>query len=165
MISVHLLDTLLTVGGNLTRDHRYRSSNASSNAIGRYRISADREDPGPAEGTDDLGRLAAWVSLSLNPRVTGGSGMRVEVWVSSPEPGVGVFTTAGTCQGRLRRQLRDRLRRPLTEPVCRQVRQLSGSGEGPGQDRALSQGRGDLGDGDQDQRLTATVTATAAANR
>ena len=28
--------------------------------------------------------------------------------------------------------LRDRLRRPLTEPVCRQVRQLSGSGEGPG---------------------------------
>ena len=29
--------------------------------------------------------------------------MRVEVWVSSPEPAVGVFTTAGTCQGRLRR--------------------------------------------------------------
>ena len=28
--------------------------------------------------------------------------------------------------------LRDRLRRPLTEPACRQVRQLSGSGEGPG---------------------------------
>jgi hypothetical protein len=28
--------------------------------------------------------------------------------------------------------LRDRLRRPLTEPICRQVRQLSGSGEGPG---------------------------------
>ena len=28
--------------------------------------------------------------------------------------------------------LRDRLRRPLTEPVCRQVRQLTGSGEGPG---------------------------------
>jgi hypothetical protein len=28
--------------------------------------------------------------------------------------------------------LRDRLRRPLTEPVCRMVRQLSGSGEGPG---------------------------------
>jgi hypothetical protein len=72
LISVHLLDSLLTVGGNLTRDHRYRSSNASSNAIGRYRISAhrgDREDPGPAEGTDDLGRLAAWVSLSLNPQV------------------------------------------------------------------------------------------------
>ena len=30
-------------------------------------------------------------------------GMRVEVRVSSPEPAVGVFTTAGTCQGRLRR--------------------------------------------------------------
>jgi hypothetical protein len=45
----------------------------------------------------------------------------------------------------------DRLRRPLTEPVCRQVRQLSGSGEGPGQNRALSRRRGDLGDGDQDQ--------------
>jgi hypothetical protein len=29
--------------------------------------------------------------------------MRVEVWVSSPEPAVGVFTAAGTCQGRLRR--------------------------------------------------------------
>jgi hypothetical protein len=99
LISVHLLDTLLTVGGNLTHDNRYRSSNASSNAIGRYRISAhrgDREDPGLAEGTDDLGRLAAWVSLSLNPRVTGGSGMQVEVQVASPEPAVGVFTTAGT---------------------------------------------------------------------
>jgi hypothetical protein len=31
LISVHLLDTLLTVGGNLTHDHRYRSINASSN--------------------------------------------------------------------------------------------------------------------------------------
>jgi hypothetical protein len=29
--------------------------------------------------------------------------MRVEVWVSFPEPAVGVFTAAGTCQGRLRR--------------------------------------------------------------
>ena len=29
--------------------------------------------------------------------------------------------------------LRDRLRRPWTEPVCRQVRQQSGSGEEPGQ--------------------------------
>jgi len=27
----------------------------------------------------------------------------VEVWVSYPEPAVGMFTTAGTCQGRLRR--------------------------------------------------------------
>ena len=55
--------------------------------------------------------------------------------------------------------LRDRLRRPLTEPACRQVRQQSGSGEG----RARSQRRGDLGDWAQDKRLTATVTATAAA--
>ena len=31
--------------------------------------------------------------------------MQVEVWVPSPEPAVGVFTTAGTCQGRLRRHL------------------------------------------------------------
>src|SRR6516165_3809729 len=31
------------------------------------------------------------------------AGMRAEGWVSSPEPAVGVFTTAGTCQGRLRR--------------------------------------------------------------
>src|SRR5439155_18010231 len=34
--------------------------------------------------------------------------------------------------------LRDRLRRPLTEPVCRQVRQLSGSGEGPGTGQAAA---------------------------
>ena len=32
-----------------------------------------------------------------------GSEYAEEVWVSSPEPAVGVFTTAGTCQGRLRR--------------------------------------------------------------
>ena len=31
------------------------------------------------------------------------AGMRAEGRVSSPEPAVGVFTTAGTCQGRLRR--------------------------------------------------------------
>jgi hypothetical protein len=34
--------------------------------------------------------------------------------------------------------LRDRLRRPVTEPVCRQVRQLSGSGEGPGPGRGAA---------------------------
>jgi hypothetical protein len=38
-----------------------------------------------------------------------------------PEPGKGACGVT-----------RDRLRRPLTEPVCRQVRQLSGSGEGSG---------------------------------
>ncbi len=29
--------------------------------------------------------------------------MQEEVWVASPETAVGVFTTAGTCPGRLRR--------------------------------------------------------------
>ena len=60
--------------------------------------------------------------------------------------------------------LRDRLRRPLTEPACRQVRQQSGLGEGSGQDRARSRRREDLGDRQRNHRLTATVTATAAAN-
>lgn len=60
--------------------------------------------------------------------------------------------------------LRDRLCRPLTEPVCRQVRQQSGSGEGPGESRARSRRREDIGEGEQDRELTATVTATAAAN-
>ena len=32
----------------------------------------------------------------------------------------------------------DRLRRPVTEPVCRMVRQLSGSGEGPGTGRGAA---------------------------
>jgi hypothetical protein len=77
--------------------------------------------------------------------------------------------------------LRDRLRRPLTEPVCRMVRQLSGSGEGPGTGqgaaglpeagREMAAGTrasrchqsGDRGNGVQDQPLRATVTATAAA--
>ena len=45
--------------------------------------------------------------------------------------------------------LRDRLRRRLTEPACRQVRQQSGSGEGPGQGRARSQYQGDRGDGNR----------------
>ena len=62
--------------------------------------------------------------------------MREEVGVTSPEPAVGVFTTAGTCQGRLRRHCVIGYAAPLTEPVCRQVRQQSGSGEGSGQDRA-----------------------------
>lgn len=43
----------------------------SSNAIGRRRISAHRGGcggQGQSQGTDGLGRLAAWVSLSLNPQ-------------------------------------------------------------------------------------------------
>ena len=46
--------------------------------------------------------------------------LRVEVWVSAPEPAVGVFTTAGTCQG------------------------------GLGQDRALSRRRRQVANGNQD---------------
>ena len=48
------------------------SSNTSSNGIVRPWMSAyygQREDRGQREGLDGLGRLAAWVSLSLNPRV------------------------------------------------------------------------------------------------
>jgi hypothetical protein len=76
--------------------------------------------------------------------------------------------------------LRDRLRRPLTEPVCRMIRQLSGSGEGPGTGQGVAglpeAGREmatrtrasrchqprDRGNGEQNQPLTATVAATAA---
>jgi conjugative relaxase-like TrwC/TraI family protein len=50
------------------REHRY----ASSNAIGRRQIPAfcgERKDPDQTEGPDGPGRLGAWVSLSLNPRV------------------------------------------------------------------------------------------------
>src|SRR5262249_3931178 len=48
--------------------------------------------------------------------------------------------------------LRDRLRRPLTEPACRQVLQLSGSGEGPGT------GQGAVADG---RRMSAAPGAYA----
>jgi len=47
-------------------------SSASSNPTGRPRMSmrhGETEDPGQAEGTNGLGRLTAWVSLSLNLRV------------------------------------------------------------------------------------------------
>ena len=52
-----------------------------------------------------LGAAADSKSRTLLKTISWASedGMRVEVWVSSPEPAVGVFTTAGTCQGRLRR--------------------------------------------------------------
>ena len=48
--------------------------------------------------------------------------------------------------------LRDRLRRPWTEPVCRQVRQQSGSGEGSGQGQARSPGRQKSDGGDEARR-------------
>jgi hypothetical protein len=57
--------------------------------------------------------------------------MQEEVWVSSPEPAVGGFHASRNLSRALSASLRDRLRQPWTEPVCRQVRQ-SGSGEGPG---------------------------------
>jgi hypothetical protein len=61
----------------------------SSNATGRRWISVhrgERENLGQAEGPDGLRRLTAWGSLSLYPRVTGGSGMQVEGRVASPVP-------------------------------------------------------------------------------
>jgi len=73
LISVHLLDTLLTAGGNLTRDHRYRSSNASSNGD-----SNSSSDPGdfiqPLASRPGAGRIAAWT------------------WRSVPEPALGSLT-------------------------------------------------------------------------
>ena len=56
----------------------------------------------------------------------------MEWWVASPEPAVGVFTPAGNLSRAPAASLRDRLRRPWTEPVCRKVRQQSGSGERAG---------------------------------
>ena len=50
--------------------------------------------------------------------------------------------------------LRDRLRRPRTEPVCRQVRQQSGSGEGSGQGRARLLVAGRSNGGDEHQGTT-----------
>jgi len=52
-----------------------------------------------------LGRAAANCSnlADLHQGRLPKGGMRVEVRVSPPEPAVRVFTTAGTCQGRLRR--------------------------------------------------------------
>jgi hypothetical protein len=47
--------------------------------------------------------------------------------------------------------LRDRLRRPLTEPVCRQVWQLSGSGEGLGRTGRCHGARQRPDGGDEDQ--------------
>jgi hypothetical protein len=88
--------------------------------------------------------------------------MREEVWGSLPRTRRRSIHDSRNLSRAPAASLRDRLRRPLTEPVCRQVRQQSGSGEGPGQDRVRSRRRRDLGDGDQDQELTATVTATAA---
>jgi hypothetical protein len=73
--------------------------------------------------------------------------MRVEVWVASPEPAVGVFTTARNLSRAPAASLVIGSAAPwMTEPACRQVRQLSGSGEGPGEDGARSQRRGNLGD-------------------
>lgn len=66
------------------------------------------------------------------------------------------------CRGWTARRFAGMWKRPVNA-VCRQVRQLPGSGEGSGQGRARSRRRGHLGDGEQDEWLTATVTATASA--
>jgi hypothetical protein len=54
--------------------------------------------------------------------------MREEVWVSSPEPRRRSVHDSRNLSRVPAASLRDRLCRPVTEPVCRQVRQLSGSG-------------------------------------
>ena len=63
----------MTAGGNLTRDHRYRSSNASSNGD-----SNSSSDPGdfiqPLAGRPGAGRIAA------------------RTWRSVPEPALGSLT-------------------------------------------------------------------------
>jgi hypothetical protein len=64
--------------------------------------------------------------------------MQVEIWVSSPEPAVGVCTPAGTWQGRFQRHFVIGYADPCQNPVCRWIRQLSGSGEGSEQDTARS---------------------------
>jgi hypothetical protein len=74
----------------------------------------------------------------------------VEVRVASPEPAVGVFTPAGTLSRAPAVSLRDRLRRPRTEPGCRKVGQQSGSGEGSGHAVARSVRRCRPGSGDDD---------------
>ena len=54
--------------------------------------------------------------------------MQEEVWVSSPEPAVGVFTTAETCQGRLRRHFRDQSREVKSLVVTSRVAALAARG-------------------------------------
>ena len=61
--------------------------------------------------------------------------MRVEVWVLSPELAVG-FHASRNLSRAPPALLRNRLRRPWTEPICRQARQQSGSGGGSEQDKA-----------------------------
>ena len=64
--------------------------------------------------------------------------MRVELWVASPEPRRRSVYASRNLSRAPPSSLCDRLRRPWTEPVCRQVRQQSGSGEGSGQATARS---------------------------
>jgi hypothetical protein len=59
------------------------------------------------------------------------------VRVASPEPAVECSRQPEPVKGAFG-VTRDRLRRPLTQPVCRMVRQLSGSGEGPGPGRGAA---------------------------
>jgi hypothetical protein len=78
-----------------------------------------------------------------------------EMWVSSPEPAVGVFNASPNLARAPSASLRDRLRRPLPEPGCRQDRQQSGSGEESGQARC-GHGAGQRADGDEDQGVMVT---------
>ena len=86
-------------------DHAATRATTSSDNTGTRSTVTSEKDPGHTKAWDghSMGRLAVQVSPSLNSRATVRLAMRAEVWVASPEPAVGVFTTAGTSQGRLRR--------------------------------------------------------------
>ena len=61
--------------------------------------------------------------------------MQVEMWVSSPEPAVGVFTSAGTWQGRFQRHFVIGYADPCQNPSAVKFGsyRVRGEGSGPGQ--------------------------------
>ena len=69
---------------------------------------------------------------SPNSRVIGGRGVRVEGQGCLPRTRRRSVHASRNLSRAPAASLRDRLCRPWTEPVCRQVRQQSGSGEGSG---------------------------------
>ncbi len=92
--------------------------------------------------------------------------MREEVWVASIEPAAGVFTTAGTCLGRLRRHCVIGYADPGQNPSAVRFGSSRVRGRGLGRaGRGHDAGETPLGDGEQDQRLTATAAATGQQQR
>jgi len=84
--------------------------------------------------------------------------------MASPEPAVAVFTTAGTCQGRLRRHFVIGYAASGQNPPAVRFGSSRVRGEGLGRaGRCHSAGK-NYGNEEQDQHLAATVTATAATN-